>query len=127
MNPSISLWDELNDDIWSIKERETCYFNTGLTKDNIDEYVRNVAAQFIVLTKLDLPGNFFTLCVCQKCEYIGEYSLEKVNFPWLPKWLNKIIYKNKPTHRAVCSMCGEPFPINMGDYVARKQYLIKQG
>jgi len=123
--PIYGIWDELSDDIWSIKERDSCYFNTGLTKDNIGEYVRDVAEQFITLTKIILPEQFFNLCACQKCGYIGEHKLERIDLPWLPEKLYKLIYKRRPTHRAICSKCREPFPLSMGDYVARRQYLTQ--
>ena len=121
--PIYSIWDALSDDIWSIKERGICYFNTGLSEDNIDQYIINVASQFIKLIEVELPDDFFQLSVCQKCGNIGEHKLERIDSPWLPEKLYRLIFKKGPTHRAICSKCSEPFPLNMGDYEARKQYL----
>ncbi len=121
--PIYSIWDELNDDIWSIKERETSYFNTGLSANNIDQYITNVASQFIKLISVELPKGFFQLSVCQKCGNIGKHKLERIDLPWIPVKLYRMIFKKGPTHRAICSKCREPFPLNMGDYEARKQYL----
>lgn len=118
-----SIWDFLNEDMWHINEGDGAIFNTGLNKFNQDEYIRNVAAQFIELTRVPLPENFFRLCVCASCGHIGESALERIDKSWLPEKIHRLIYRRGIVQREVCTKCGAPFPGNMRDYEARKQYL----
>lgn len=121
--PIYSIWDELSEDIWMVNDREGSIFNTGLTKENIDQYIVQVAEQFIKLTEIELPESFFRLTVCRKCGYIGENGLVRIDKPWMPENLYRLIYKRSPTMKPVCSKCGEEFPLGMADYVAREEYL----
>lgn len=124
--PIYGIWDELSEDIWLVNDREACIFNTGLTKENIDQYIVKVAKQFIKLTEVQLPERFFWLTACRKCGHIGEHRLIRMDKPWLPEKLYRLIYKRGPTMKPVCSKCGEEFPLGMGDYVGREQYLKSQ-
>lgn len=121
--PIYSIWDELSEDIWMVNDREACIFNTGLTRENIGQYVVQVAEQFIRLTEIELPERFFWLTVCRKCGYIGGHKLIRIDKPWLPEKLYRFIFKRVPTMKPVCSKCGEEFPLGMGDYVGREEYL----
>jgi len=121
--PIYSIWDELSEDIWMVNEGEGCFFNTSLTKENIDQFIINVAEQFIRLTEIELPQYFFSLTVCQKCGYIGEQEMERIDKPWLHEKIFRMLYKRGPTMNAICSQCGEPFPLGMEDYLGREQYL----
>ncbi len=122
-DPVYSIWSELSEDIWLLNDEGICLFNTGLTKDNTDMYIINVAKQFILLTETCLPENFFQLGVCRKCGYIGESRTERIEMPWLPERLFRFIYRKGPAVRSICSRCGKPDPLNMGDYMAREKYL----
>lgn len=121
--PIYSIWDELSEDIWLVNDREEPIFNTGLTKDNQEEYIMNVAAQFLELLEIDLPDWFFHLFACPACGYIGKSGFERIDKPWLPEKTFKLIYRRDPARRAVCAKCGAPFPKSMGDYEGRTQYL----
>ncbi len=118
-----SIWDFLNEDMWHINEGDGAIFNKGLNKLNQDEYIKNVAAQFIELTRVSRPENFFRLCVCFSCGYIGESALERIDKSWLPEKIYRLIYRRRTVQREICAKCGTPFPRNMYDYEARKQYL----
>ncbi len=118
-----SIWDELSEDIWMVNDREGCIFNSGLTVENIDHFIRKVAKQFLQLTKMKLPDCFFYLCSCKKCGYIGESATERIDIPWIPEKIFRLIFKQGPTYRSVCVKCKEPYPNNMSDYEGRKQYL----
>jgi hypothetical protein len=121
--PIYSIWDELSEDIGMVNDREGCIFNTGITRENIDQYIVKVAEQFIKLTEIELPERFFWLTVCRKCGYIGENKLIRMDKPWMPEKLYRKIYRRGPTMKPVCSKCGKEFPLGMGDYVAREEYL----
>ncbi len=121
-----SIWDELSEDLWMINDRQACYFNSGLTFENKPNYIKDVAAQFIVLLDSELPERFFYLSSCPECGYIGESSLEVIDKPWMPRQLFRLIYGRGQTQRAICSKCKRPFPNNMSDYEGRKQYLNKK-
>lgn len=117
------IWDELNDDIWVVNNGEYYLFNSDLTKENTDHYVKKVAKQFIQLTEIKLPERFFHLCACSKCGFIGESNVERIGKTWIPKKIYRFIFRRAPTFRAICSKCNEPYPSSMSDYKARKQYL----
>ncbi len=121
-----SIWDELSEDLWMVNDRGGCIFNTGLSKENKNEYIMAVAAQFIELLKIDLPKRFFYLCACPECRYIGESESEIIDKPWMPNKIYRFIYKRGQTQIAICANCKRPFPKNMSDYEGRKQFLIKK-
>ncbi|WP_444922918.1 hypothetical protein ACJJH9_12095 [Microbulbifer sp. DLAB2-AF] len=121
-----SIWDELSEDLWMVNNRDGCIFNTGLSAENKNEYIKGVAAQFIELLEEKLPDRFFYLCACPECGYIGESALEVIDKSWMPDKLYRFIYKRAQTQRAICVNCKRPFPNNMSDYEGRKQYLSKK-
>ncbi|WP_444925410.1 hypothetical protein ACJJI4_12885 [Microbulbifer sp. TRSA002] len=121
-----SIWDGLSEDLWMVNDREICYFNSGLTSENKSSYIKDVAAQFIILLDTELPDRFFFLSSCPECGYIGESGLEVIEKPLIPKQLFKLIYGRGQNQRAICSKCKRPFPNNMSDYEGRKQYLSKK-
>jgi len=121
--PIYSIWDELSEDIWMVSDNQASLFNTGLVKKNTEQYIVNVASQFIKLTEIELPEQFFNFGVCKKCGYIDEHTIERVDLPWMPEWLFILIFKRGPTCRVVCSKCSEPYPLSMGNYVGREKFL----
>lgn len=121
--PIYSIWDELSEDVWMVNDREACIFNTGLTRENIDQYIVQVSEQFIRLTEIELPERFFWLTVCRKCGHFGEHKLIRIDKPWMPEKLYRFIYKRGHTMEPVCSKCGKEFPLGMGDYAGREEYL----
>ena len=121
-----SIWDELSEDLWMVNDRDGCIFNTGLSAENKNEYIKGVAAQFIELLETNLPDRFFYLCACPECGYIGENELEVIDKPWMLSKLYRFIYERGQTQRAICANCKRPFPNNMSDYEGRKQYLSKK-
>ncbi|OQX01574.1 MAG: hypothetical protein BWK73_45635 [Thiothrix lacustris] len=120
-----SIWEELAEDLWMVNAREHCIFNAGLTKENASDYIKSVAAQFIVLLESELPEDFFHLSACPECGYIGKSEYKAINNPWMPAKLFKFIYKHSQTQMAICLKCKKPFPKNMSDYEGREQYLNK--
>jgi len=118
-----SIWDGLSEDVWMVANRDGCYFNTDLTSENIEEYIAQVARQFIELTEIELPEHFFQLTVCKKCGHIGESAFTRFDKPWLPEILYRVIYRRGPAMKPVCSICGEDFPLGMVGYVGREKYL----
>ncbi|VAW45283.1 hypothetical protein MNBD_GAMMA03-361 [hydrothermal vent metagenome] len=118
-----SIWDELSEDLWMVSDHEGSIFNTGLSYENKNEYIKAVAAQFIELIEMNLPDRFFCLCACPECGYIGENELEVIDKPWMPDKIYRLIYKRGQMQRAICANCKRPFPNNMSDYEGRKQYI----
>jgi hypothetical protein len=121
-----SIWDELNEDLWMVNDRDGCIFNTGLTIENKYDYIKNVAVQFIALLETELPDHFFYLSACPECSYIGESKLEAIEKSWMSEKFFRLIYRRGQTQRAICGNCKRPFPNNMSDYEGRKQYLNKK-
>lgn len=122
-NAIYRIWDELSEDVWRVENGEGSVFNTGLVRENIDSYIAGVAKQFIVLLDTSLPYDFFDLCACLNCGYIGKGDLEKIEKTWMPERLFRLIYRRGRTCRVICAKCGCPSPHNMSDYEGRKQYL----
>ncbi len=118
-----SIWGELKEDMVIVNERGFALFNTGLTGANRDDYIRNVAAQFIELTKVSLPDGFFRLSVCFSCGHLGASAHERIEKPWLSEKLFRLVYRRGPAQKPVCAKCGAPFPRQMSDYEARRRYL----
>ena len=121
--PIFSIWDELDEDIYFVKNGEDCIFNDDLTQDNIQEFILKVAKQFIQLLEVQLPPNFYHLCVCKECDHIGESQYERIEKPWIPENFFRSIFGRNPNYQSICSKCGAPFPGNMSDYAARQRYL----
>ncbi|OUR89226.1 hypothetical protein A9Q81_22180, partial [Gammaproteobacteria bacterium 42_54_T18] len=99
-----------------------CIFNTGLDNSNIDEFITLVADQFITLLDSSLPDDFFGLCSCPKCGYIGSSVIETIDKPWMPDKVYRAIYNKAQTCRATCSKCNQPYPLAMADYKGRVMY-----
>jgi hypothetical protein len=121
--PIYSIWDELSDDVWRVKHNEGAIFNSGLTEENVPDYIRNVAAQFLKLIEVKLPNNFFRMSLCPKCCFFGEPKSERIEKPWLPDKLYRLIFRRGPVYRSICGECGERVLAKMWDYEGRGQYL----
>lgn len=122
-DPKYGIWSYLSEDISMLEYDGFCYFNTGLDKSNIGDYIRNVAKQFLEILPMDLPEYFFKLCACKKCGYIGESNAERAEKPWMPERMFRLIYSRYPASKAICAKCGAPYPSSMVDYSARNIYL----
>ena len=57
--PIFSIWSELNEDIWMLSDCEHSIFNSELTTVKREEYIKQIATQFIHLLHLKLPNSFF--------------------------------------------------------------------
>jgi len=121
-----SIWSDLSEDLWMVNDLDGSIFNTGLTIENKDDYIKQVASQFIMLLESELPDRFFHLSACPECGVIGESGLEVIDKPWMPDKLFRLIYRRRQTLRAICTNCKNPFPKNMSDYEGRKQYFDKK-
>lgn len=121
--PIYGVWDELNDDIWAINNGGHHLFNSNLTKENIDQYIKKMASQFIQLTEIKLPERFFHFYACSKCGYIGEYKLERIEKLWIPEKIFSLIFRRAPACQGICEKCASPYLNSMSDYETRKQYL----
>lgn len=124
--PIYSIWSEIGDDIWSIENNEQPYINSTMTKNNMNEFIADVAKQFIVLLKMKLPDNFFKLCACSQCGYIGESEINEKNskiFSKIPEIILRFFFIKPFVREAVCANCLTPFPATMGDFVAREHYI----
>ncbi|MEI6707007.1 MAG: hypothetical protein WCK96_07715 [Methylococcales bacterium] len=121
------IWDELAEDVYTLENGDYYLWNTGLSKDNIDEFIIQVARQFIQLCKSELPDDFFYLCTCDDCGHIGKAQLKRMDLPWLPEKLFRLIYRKAPAFKWICGHCTQSHLKNMFDYEGRKQYLKSQG
>jgi hypothetical protein len=124
--PIYRIWEELADDICTLDDCHFYLWNTGLSKNNRDEFIIQVAKQFIQLCDSELPDDFFHLCVCNECGYIGKPQFKQIDLPWLPEKLFRLIYRKSPTFQWLCGQCAKAGLKNMFDYAGRKQYLESQ-
>ncbi|MBU2987140.1 hypothetical protein KO528_17370 [Saccharophagus degradans] len=122
-DPKYGIWDYLSEDISMLEYDGVCYFNTGLDKSNMANYIRKVAKQFLEILPMELPEYFFKLCACKTCGYIGESNTERAEKIWIPERIFRLIYGRYPASKAVCAKCGAQYPSNMVDYSARSIYL----
>lgn len=122
-DPLYNLWDGLSEDVWMVDDGEAPMFNSGLSRDNVERYIVDTARQFLRLTELDLPENFFRLGACRNCGHIGEYREAREGPRWTPDWLFRIVHRGEFQRRIVCAKCGEPYPLTMRDYAGRERYL----
>ena len=125
--PLFRIWDGLSEDIYFIENEEHgAIWNSGLTKENQDTYIREFAEQFLQLLELQLPINFWKLSYCKSCKNICE-SIIKIEEKQKP--VTKIDFFEASTEQssnyAVCAQCFTPYPIPMSNFIARKAYIEK--
>jgi len=122
--PLYRIWDELAEDVCALGDYDAYYlWNTGLSEENVDEFIIKVAQQFLQLCESDLPEDFFCLCACSDCGHIGKAQLIRIDLPWLPEKLFRLVYGKAPTFKWVCGCCAQPQIKNMFDYEGRRLYL----
>lgn len=118
-----SIWDELAEDIALIEDDWGALYNSSITKENIGKYIVDVAKQYLILCEIELPENFFYLHACKHCGHIGESGTERLDKPWMPVKIFRLLHRRGPSSRAICGQCKHPYPRRMDDYEAREQYL----
>lgn len=101
------IWDELEVDWLLLEEGGHPGYNCGLTPENRNQYLRQMAAQYLQLLSIDLPTNFFYLAHCSTCEAIEE--------PWT-KTISPYL---------VCHRCGSGDIQSMHGYEARQAFLTQ--
>lgn len=123
--PIYSIWGDLDEDIRFVEEGYDSIFNSGLTKDNIDQCIVKVATQFIELSKISLPDDFFHLSICPKCKFLGASRNKEINVPWMPIFLWQLIFRNRSLKRTmeICAKCKNQNPLQMTDYYGRQEFL----
>ncbi len=119
-----ALWDSLEEDICLTFSDYGAIFNTGLTRDNSDEYIRNVARQYLKLAQLNLPDDFFQLVYCQGCSSIQQTETVRIDKSSLSEKLYRLIYDdNNATWEVRCAGCGSRNLQSMNDYAGRENFL----
>lgn len=124
--PLYNIWDQLAEDVYSVYANDSYLWNTELSKDNIESFICDVAKQFLQLCNCELPEDFFQLCVCDECGHVIKPQLKRIDLPWLPEKLFRLIYRKAPAFRWMCGSCASWQIKNMFDYAGRKQYLESQ-
>ncbi len=120
--PLYALWDELEEDI-SLLPRYGPIFNSGLTETNVDDTIRKVARQYLLLAATELPERFFHLGFCEKCHVLAEPGRVRVRWPWLPEKLYRFLFKRGPSWQLACAGCGSKKLLMMSDCEGRARYL----
>lgn len=119
-----AIWDCLEEDISLLYSEYGAIFNTGLTKDNTADYIRNAARQYLQLSRLELPENFFQLVHCLGCDSIQPTKTVRIDKPWMPEKLYRLIYDDKGLSWELrCANCGSRDLKSMNDYAGREAYL----
>lgn len=118
-----ALWDELEEDISLMETGYGPIFNVGVHKDNVDEYIKKVATQYLTLLAMNLPSNFPRLAYCSQCGHIAEPINKRVDKPWLPEKIYRLLYRKGPTYMMVCGSCRSVGLVSMRAYEGREKYL----
>ncbi len=118
-----AIWDELEEDISSLETDYGPIFNNGITKDNASEYIKKVAAEYLTISSMDLPPNFFSLTYCSQCNSIAEPSKKRIDKLWLSAKIFRFLFRRGPSYRLICSRCGSENLISMRAYEGREKYL----
>ena len=121
--PIFCIWDELSDDVWQVNNQEEAIFNSNITPENIPNYIKKVAQQFLTLIEIELPKAFFQMSLCPKCGFLGKPISKRAEITWLPDSLYRLFFRKYPTCRSFCSKCGESRLAQMWDYDGREKYL----
>ena len=121
--PLYRIWDELAEDVATLDDYQGYLWNTHLSKENVDDFIIEVAKQFLQLCELKLPDNFFALCACPDCQCVAKPLLKRIELAWLPEKLFRLLYGRSPTFKWVCRACEQSHLYNMFDYEGRKHYL----
>ena len=123
--PLYSIWYELAVDIYSLEHEDVYLWNTGLLKDNINDFIILIAEQFLRLCECEnLPENFLNLSACQQCGHVGLSQTKRTELLWLPEKVFWLLYGRNPTVEDVCEQCGAAQLKGMRDYQGRALYLL---
>ncbi len=86
----------IDEDLDYLSHNEQTIFNSGLRKDNIEEYVKTEFELFIETVSLDLDNSIFDKAICNKCGLITK-----------PKLKNKRKLCTTTTYQIwICGNCG---------------------
>lgn len=118
-----SIWDELEEDISMVGTEYGPIFNTGLTKDNVNDFIFKQAEQYLNLLKTDIPDNFFKLAYCNSCKKISETGYKRISKPWMPEKIYRLLFKRGPAHILICGNCGSVKILGMNTIDGRQLYL----
>ena len=118
-----ALWEELEEDISLIETDDRPIFNIGIGKDHVNEYIKKVAIQYLAMLSMNLPSNFFQLSYCFQCNNISEPIKKRIDSPWLPDRIYRLIHRRGATYRMVCGNCGSDELVSMWAYEGREKYL----
>ena len=89
-------FSDIDEDIDFLNHYEYTIFNSGLRKDNVEEYVKSEFELFIEVESLNLDDNIFNKSICDKCGLIAK-----------PKLKNKRkLFTSKTYQIWVCGNCG---------------------
>lgn len=122
-----SIWYELDDDLSSVEDGYGSLYNLGLTPEDADEFIRQVAAQYLQLLSVDLPPNFFHLAHCSACQAIHEPIAKRIDAPWWLRVVSLFVRRRRPEYELICSQCGSRDIRYMYDFDARQAYLARHG
>jgi len=120
------IWEELEEDLWLMEDGGgLALFNRGLTLENTDEFIRQVAAQYLQLLAIDLPQNFFHLAYCSGCQAIHEPVAQRIDAPWWSRVTSLFVRRRRPEYEMICHQCGSREIRYMYDFDARRAYLAR--
>jgi hypothetical protein len=69
-------FSDIDEDIDYLNEFDHTVFNSGLRKDNIEEYVKSEFELFIEIESLDLDDSIINKSICNKCGLIEKPKLK---------------------------------------------------
>ncbi|WDE96332.1 hypothetical protein PQO03_11490 [Lentisphaera profundi] len=121
--PIFSIWSELSEDIWLLDDCGHSIFNSELTTDNKEEYIKKIAEQFIQLIHIDLPKSFFRQSICKSCCHLGETTSVRADKKWLSDKIYQLFYRQPAYYKSICTQCQSSETLSMSDFNGRKLYL----
>ena len=118
-----AIWGDLEEDLDLVHTNVGAIFNSGITRDNTDAYIKKVAEQYLTLLDLEFPADFFHLACCTRCDAIERPVRKRVDMPWFPDRIFRLVFRRGPSYRLACVRCGSHDLLMMGDYAGRQRYL----
>ena len=103
----------IDEDIDYLNHYEQTIFNSGLRKDNIEEYVKNEFTLLVEIEALELDNSIFEKSICNKCGLIEK-----------PKLKNKRKFFASKTYQIwVCGNCGSDKIEHFSSHTGKKRII----
>lgn len=108
---------------WLLSQVLSEYQADELSKDEINEMINEEARLFKEFQGITIPDRFQEMIFCDRCDYFGLPTEERVHFKWLPKILYRLIFRRWPHRATVCPRCKSYHITYSYEQEGRRRYL----